>query len=137
MLPDNIDLTEHRDFGEGFRNFFIDEITSISAHEQIYELIDSPFVSIEQCNLITAWEGVFGKRHRNEWFDIFKWDFHKHDGCCVRCGKPIVPWGENELCKECNNGLEKQLRPFPWYVAGADPWRPADDRGQDNLFNLR
>lgn len=108
MLPPNIDLTSHGDFGHNL------------------------------VNLIPQTPLDYDYDSENEKFDIFpnlrKRYFYEEDKeHCIRCGKVIrLPWKNyHGLCEECDGIVAKG--DYPW---DNSPTRWWDDKGY-NLFNLR
>ena len=148
MLPSNIDLTERADFGADFG-----DVSLISPADLNLDDIDTRNeMSTDEYDLLVWWEGIFGKkRHVNQKWDIFPrltLDVAEDPNalCCARCGKVIripwknyghhYPWGNYELCFECNKKMETEAR-------GKIPWRTmnnfssrSDERGY-NLFNSK
>ena len=119
MLPENIDLTENRDFG----GRFIIPHTDVPTNEWLAED-----------------ERVFGKRHRSERYRIFEFGKYEMDGFCVHCGRQLIPWKRNrrELCRDCireMNGSDKKL---PWRKGGTQsPFTDSNFRVKRDLFGLR
>ena len=136
MLPSNIDLTERADFGLP---------SSMSMDTPVdLDLDDSDSgnkMSSNEYNSLIRWESIFGKRrHINQKWNIFPRLSlsveNPHTLCCARCGKVIrIPWGNCELCSECNEKREIDFK-------GRIPWKHNstssrnDERGYD-LFNSK
>lgn len=135
MLPPNIDLTSHGDFGNNRVNFMLPQ-TPLDYDDDSEDL----YMSTEEYEAILRYEKIFGKkkRHKNEKFGIFpnlrKRYFYEEDKeHCIRCGKVIrLPWKNYfGLCGECEGIVAKG--DYPWDNSLTTWW---DDKGY-NLFNLR
>lgn len=133
MLPSNIDLTSHGDFGDNRFNI-IPQLSPLDYDD------DDDFITAEAYDAILHYEKIFGnkKRHKNEKFDIFqnlrKRHFYDEDKeHCIRCGKVIrLPWKNYfGLCEECDGIVSKG--DYPWDVYQTTWVR---DNVYD-LFNLR
>lgn len=134
MLPSNIDLTSHGDFGNNRINLIPQTPLNYDDDSEYNNM------STEEYEAILCYEKIFGekKRHKNEKFDIFpnlrKRYFYEEDKeHCIRCGKVIrLPWKNYYgLCGECDGITAKSY--FPWEsMFGIS----SDDKGY-NLFNLR
>lgn len=147
MLSPKVDLTEHMDFNRGSMNIFSNtRLVEISDDEQ-------DLMSTEEYEWFTWWEGIFGKkRHVNQKWDIFPrltLDVAEdpNASCCVRCGKVIripwknyrhrYPWGNCELCFECNEKVETETwDKIPWNRNMNNFPSRSDEKGY-NLFNSR
>ena len=136
MLPSNIDLTSHGDFGDNRANL----IPQLSPLDYDDDDSEDNVMSIEAYDAILRYEEIFGKkkRHKNEKFDIFqnlrKRHFYEEDKeRCIRCGKVIrLPWKNHfGLCEECYGITANNY--YPWDSC-LTSW--GDDKGY-NLFNLR
>lgn len=138
MLPSNIDLTSHGDFGINNRvNLNLIPQTPLDYDD---DSEDGLFMSTEEYETILRYEKIFGKkkRHKNEKFDIFpnlrKRYFYEEDKeHCIRCGKVIrLPWKNYYgLCEECDGITAKNYLPWDGFITAR-----MDDKGY-NLFNLR
>lgn len=137
MLPSNIDLTSHGDFGINRVNLNLIPQTPLDYDD---DSEDGLFMSTEEYEAILRYEKIFGKkkRHKNEKFDIFpnlrKRYFYEEDKeHCIRCGKVIrLPWKNYYgLCEECDGITAKSYLPWDGFITA---WM--DDKGY-NLFNLR
>ena len=108
MLPTNIDLTEHRDFGNGHINFLGRLSIDLDAEE----------MSLDQYKEIVWWEGIFGKtRHSNQKREVFEYEkkyYERWKDTCEKCGKPLrCPWKRaGSLCIECDEDMEYSR--LPW-----------------------
>ena len=149
MLPSNIDLTERADFGADFG-----DVSLISPADLNLDDIDTRNeMSTDEYDLLVWWEGIFGKkRHVNQKWDIFPrltLDVAEDPNalCCARCGKVIripwknyghhYPWGNYELCFECNKKMETEARgKIPWNRNMNNFSSRNDERGY-NLFNSK
>ena len=149
MLPSNIDLTERADFGADFG-----DVSLISPADLNLDDIDTRNeMSTDEYDLLVWWEGIFGKkRHVNQKWDIFPrltLDVAEDPNalCCARCGKVIrrpwkneghhYPWGNYELCFECNAKVETETRgKIPWNRNMNNFSSRNDERGY-NLFNSK
>lgn len=134
MLPPNIDLTSHGDFGHNMVNLIPQTPLDYDDDSEDNNM------STEEYEAILRYEKIFGrkKRHKNEKFDIFpnlrKRYFYEEDKeHCIRCGKVIrIPWKNYYgLCEECDGIVAKGDYPWETYQI---VW--GDDKGY-NLFNLR
>lgn len=91
----------------------------------------------EEYDGLIKWEKIFGRRqHKNQKNKIFDSEtkFNKYwENTCYRCGKPIrVPW-MGEICKNCNNHLEKTS-------SDRIPWKKkysGNNINVEDLFGLR
>ena len=143
MLPSNIDLTERADFGDVF---------SISPADLNLDDFDTRNeMSTDEYDLLVWWESIFGrKRHINQKWDIFPRLSlsveNPHTLYCARCGKAIripwknyghrYPWGNYELCFECNKKMETETRgKIPWSHTMNNSSR--NDEIVYNLFNSK
>jgi hypothetical protein len=138
MIPQKIDLTEHRDFGD---NVIDDELRLPDM-----EFLEYDNLTLDQFNRLQRREEIFGRRrHQNRKHEIFDSDLHirfvrKLDNHCYRCGREVrTPWRlRHGLCEVCNSALETQCGNFyhaiPWRISVI---RRHGDRGQGNLFDLR
>ena len=149
MLPSNIDLTERADFGADFG-----DVSLISPADLNLDDIDTRNeMSTDEYDLLVWWEGIFGKkRHVNQKWDIFPrltLDVAEDPNalCCARCGKVIripwknyghhYPWGNYELCFECNEKVETETwGKIPWNHNMNNFSSRSDERGY-NLFNSK
>lgn len=149
MLPSNIDLTERADFGADFG-----DVSLISPADLNLDDIDTRNeMSTDEYDLLVWWEGIFGKkRHVNQKWDIFPrltLDVAEDPNalCCARCGKVIripwknyghhYPWGNYELCFECNEKVETETwGKIPWNRNMNNFSSRNDERGY-NLFNSK
>lgn len=149
MLPSNIDLTERADFGADFG-----DVSLISPADLNLDDIDTGNeMSTDEYDLLVWWEGIFGKkRHVNQKWDIFPrltLDVAEdsHTLYCARCGKPIripwknyghhYPWGNYELCFECNEKVETETwGKIPWN-RNMNNFSSRNDKRGYNLFNSR
>ena len=149
MLPSNIDLTERADFGADFG-----DVSLISPADLNLDDIDTRNeMSTDEYDLLVWWESIFGKkRHVNQKWDIFPrltLDVAEdpHTLYCARCGKPIripwknyghhYPWGNYELCFECNEKVETETwGKIPWNRNMNNFSSRNDERGY-NLFNSK
>ena len=132
MLPRNIDLTEHGDFGSD--EIFLDETLGIWFGDEL--------LTPKQYDAVRRWETIFGKRvHRDERSNIFTnvdLPFLTGDnGRCTRCGRRLVPWNHfYGFCMKCNDEMERFTPKIPWRNNTPRIVR-AGDRGQGDLFELR
>ena len=142
MLPSNIDLTERADFGRPSLTFDLNDLDDIDTRNEM---------STDEYDLLVWWEGVFGrKRHINQKWDIFPRLSlsveNPHTLYCARCGKVIripwknyghhYPWGNYELCFECNKKMETEaLGKIPWSHTMNNSSR--NDEIVYNLFNSK
>ena len=149
MLPSNIDLTERADFGADFG-----DVSLISPADLNLDDIDTRNeMSTDEYDLLVWWESIFGKkRHINQKWDIFPrltLDVAEDPNalCCARCGKVIripwknygyhYPWGNYELCFECNEKVETETwGKIPWNRNMNNFSSRNDERGY-NLFNSK
>ena len=149
MLPSNIDLTERADFGADFG-----DVSLISPADLNLDDIDTRNeMSTDEYDLLVWREGIFGKkRHVNQKWDIFPrltLDVTEDPNalCCARCGKVIripwknyghhYPWGNYELCFECNEKVETETwGKIPWNRNMNNFSSRNDERGY-NLFNSK
>lgn len=105
MISTNIDLTERGDFSSQRHTY----IPVIDSSIRIDELIDSRSMSVDEYNVIAAYENIFGrKRHFTDAIEVFRrsdyeWRMEMKDHC-QRCGKYFkIPWKKkNDLCPECD-----------------------------------
>lgn len=111
MIPRNIDLTEHGDFGDN-------RITLDIPLRRIGEVYDSPFITNIDYEKVRKYESFFGARHTSERFFVFdgKKQNEEYERHCSRCGAELrVPWKRRTgLCVDCDNKLERDLRALPW-----------------------
>lgn len=133
MLPHNIDLTEHHDFGEG-------SVWTLSLpDERIEEIYDDGYITSEEYDAFVKMESIFGrKRHFTEKRRIFDHEskyIQYWKTRCNCCGKEIrVPWDHSlygGLCRKCDSEYEKQS--FPWNKRMTLEW---NNRTED-VFNLK
>lgn len=139
VLPRNIDLTEHRDFG-GSNTFFFDTPIEIPIDE--YRLMTP-----DEYDHIMWYEGIFGRnRHYMDKSKIFDtpdvkryWDCH-----CARCGVELrTPWNlRGGLCKECDEIVEfdegdMRTPRAPWKRKNENLFEPRREDIKYNLFNSR
>lgn len=145
MLPRNIDLTEHGDFGPGDGEELIDNLTHTVDTLLYYgDVVDNDCMSVDQYMLILQWERIFGKtRHTNMKSQIFGGklpfkDDNRYGTKCRRCGRNIsAPWNRvYDMCKDCHNTLEMGIQQIPWRPNNLRVVRRGD-RGQGDLFELR
>lgn len=138
MLPRNIDLTEHSDFGPG--DYELD--TSVDTLTQYNDIVDDEIMPMDQYMIILQWERIFGKtRHTNIKNQIFRLpskDDNWYGTKCRRCGRNIsAPWNRvYDMCKDCHNTLEMRIQQIPWKPNLLRVVRTGD-RGQGDLFDLR
>ena len=134
MLPPNIDLTSHGDFGHNLVNLIPQTPLDYDDDSEDNNM------STEEYEAILRYEKIFGrkKRHKNEKFDIFpnlrKRYFYEEDKeHCIRCGKVIrIPWKNYYgLCEECDGITAKSYLPWDVFLTTSE-----DNKGY-NLFNLR
>lgn len=133
MLPQNIDLTENRDFRTreaiSGRDFYI----------PLYQFGER--LSRDAYESIRRKEHFFGGHpHENGRWYIFgdhrlEKDLEEH---CERCGKEIKsPWNRLYfgICKECDYVMRRELTShrFPWYPSNKTP----DNRNTKEIFQLK
>lgn len=128
-LPRNIDLTEHRDFGE-------DQFISLQSITPIDLDILERGMTSEEYEKWIRWEWTFGRRsHKDQRNDIFDPE-EKHrkywEHTCLRCGKNIkIPWNNiGGVCKEC----DRYLSTVPGHKV---PWKKEETVSLDSVFDLR
>ena len=132
MLPPNIDLTEHRDFGESdFSLGIIDFDIPID---------DDVPVTSDQYERMLEYEKIFGRKyHHNQVrdvlgyiYDIPKKDYIDWKSHCARCGKTLVPWDNlGGICRECDSQCNQS------YGYGQIPWQEyKSSRIQDRIMDI-
>lgn len=126
MLPENIDLTEHRDFGSGLFGLLPVDGRPVRGD------FTPPSVRLG------LWEDIFGKeRHTDQRRDIFDPDYNLRPVTeCFRCGAELrIPWDRlHGLCKECKSklvSLKTDNNRTPW----KSPISVRDTT--KDIFNLR
>lgn len=130
MLPPNIDLTEHRDFGKFSGNLVIPIAFN-----------DTEIMTSDDYENICRYESIFGKKMRNQAHkmlgDVYDLPFPiDWNRTCVRCGKPLLPWNNlGGICRECDKELNQS------YGFGGFPWQmyntPINPSSVMDIFNLR
>ena len=137
MLPTNIDLTEHQDFGGG--SLF----NSNSWFDIPIGIIDDDIMSSDEYEIYNRHIELFGRtRHSNQARDVFGvlYDMPKKDyvywkRTCCKCGKRLYPWSNlGGICCECNRDWNNSS-------SGRIPWKTYNSRFSSNsvrdIFNLR
>lgn len=101
MLPDNIDLTENRDFGE--RVTLHGQFISPDFDEDEYKM------STDEYDYLLWRERIFGRRRHltQKWkvFDDGGKYYRNLEGTCSCCGRRIMPY--NHLCKYCSSKFQE------------------------------
>ena len=136
MLPTNIDLTEHQDFGSG--SLF----NSNSWFDIPIGIIDDDIMSSDEYEIYSRHIELFGRtRHSNQARDVFGvlYDMPKKDyvywkRTCCRCGKRLYPWSNlGGICCECNRDWNNSS-------SGRIPWKTYNSRFSNSvrdIFSLR
>jgi len=127
MIPGNIDLTEHRDFGDSNGG-----ILSFLRISEVFAGQNSPMTN-EEYEKIRRYEELFGSDEMHSSQSLI-FDVRKSGACC-RCGKTLkIPWRKKYMvCDDCYSQLYPEKR-IPWKEAGNVSW------GRDTfseLFNLK
>lgn len=139
MISGKVDLTEHRDFSLGPGLVSFREQIELIRQEQVLELEDALFMSLDDYNKLSRYHKIFGtRRHSNEKERVFDYE-GRHERywkeTCVRCGRPLrIPWNRcGELCKYCDEIVDD--RRIPW-----KGWKSSESERQhsaDEIFSLR
>lgn len=123
MVSEEIDLTEHRDFGGrnsfiglGFENPRFWENVSERLRKDRYG--DIPWSVCPQDELY-KFNGLVAQgnaKQREETIELHYWGT-QDAVCCDACGKKFIkfPWKNNwGLCDDCNNHNTNRREGFPW-----------------------
>ena len=123
MVSEEVDLTEHRDFGDrisfiriGFENPRFWE--SVSARLQKDRYGNTPWNVYPQ-NELYEFNGLVAQgntEQREETIELYYWGT-QNSVCCDACGKKFTkfPWKDNwGLCDDCNNYNANRREMFPW-----------------------
>ena len=148
MLPSNIDLTEHSDFG--MRSTFDSWLIPFqipNEPDDFFSSNEDEWMTSERYDELCRLERFFGRRkHPNKKSEVFGWNddkifWERRKHHCVRCGTVVrFPWKiHNGLCEKCEQEMMfDDSYGFP--MAKTSLFKKGDEmRGirPEDLFSLR